>query len=368
MPRSATTSQKPDQRATAPGHVRAFAGAPTSVDEATRSFDIVITTETPVVRCIPDPRVPRSSDPFSGTYIEVGEVLVAAGIDLSRAPRMPFVDCHDTYTSIDKILGKVDDIRVEGTAIVGRVTLTRKRADLLPDIVDGFYGQISAGYFYDDKDTELVEQPDGGMPLLLVKRWTLTEASAVPVAADPNAFIRSLGSRAAPEAASPTEEKTMDIEEIIAAAEEAAAAADAALEAAEEAVGADGTAEELVERVKALRGKRSEEDTAAAAEEKPKPEDTTAEGERADDAEMTDEEKKDIENVRSIAKGYGLDGLVTDLRALGAKPAQIRAAVSKSIAERGAPAASDPVVVKTPVRSAVESFNPNSVYAARNKR
>ncbi|MEE9983287.1 hypothetical protein [Agrobacterium pusense] len=150
MPAKTPTSQPTDQRAPRPGSVRAFVGAPTSVDEATRSFDIVITTETPVRRCLPDPRQPVPiPDNVDASYIKVDEVLVAAGVDLSRAPRMPLIDCHDTYSGIEKILGKIDDVRVEGDAVVGRASLARKHAELLPDIIDGYFGQISAGYDYD---------------------------------------------------------------------------------------------------------------------------------------------------------------------------------------------------------------------------
>lgn len=85
-------------------------------------------------------------DDVDCTYIEVDEVLVAAGVDLSRSPRMPLTDCHDTYSGIEKILGKIDDVRVEGDAVVGRASLARKHAELLPDIIDGYFGQISAGY------------------------------------------------------------------------------------------------------------------------------------------------------------------------------------------------------------------------------
>lgn len=51
---------------------------------------------------------------------------------------MPLNDCHDTYSGIAKILGKIDDVRVEGAAVVGRASLARKHAELLPDIIDGY--------------------------------------------------------------------------------------------------------------------------------------------------------------------------------------------------------------------------------------
>jgi hypothetical protein len=364
MPAKPSTSQPTDQRAPRPGSVRAFAGAPTSVDEATRSFDIVITTETPVRRCLPDPRQPVPiPDNTDASYIEVDEVLVAAGVDLSRAPRMPLIDCHDTYSGIEKILGKIDDVRVEGDAVVGRASLARKHAELLPDIIDGYFGQISAGYDYDlRRDTELVER-DGDVPLLIVKRWLLTEGSLVPVGADPNSYIRSLhGSAPMPSVRSAEhpkhqETKTMDIEEIVAAAEAAVAAAEEAIGAAEDAVPTD-----LVERIRALRGARAEDDTTAATDE------ANTDGARAEGEDKPTADDAEVEAVRSIAKGYGLEKVVTDMRALGARAADIKSAVAKTIAERGAPTSDAAVTVKPAARSAIAAFDPSAVFAARNKR
>lgn len=369
MPAKTPTSPTPDQRAPRPGSVRAFVGAPTSVDETTRSFDIVITTETPVRTWVPNPKIvnPETED---CSYIEVDEVLLAAGVDLSRAPRMPFIDCHDTWTSIDKILGKIDGIRVEGQSVVGRATLTRKRADLLADIADGFYGNISAGFSYDIRTDAEFHEREGEVPLVIVKRWCLNEASAVPLGADPNAFIRSLHGSAAAQSIRKAEpinkqERSMDVEEIVAAAEAAIAAAEDAIVAAEEAASGEGVAD-IAERVKALRGKRaSDEDTAAAEEEK-------TDGERAEGDEPTDDEKREVEAVRSIAKSYGLTKLVDDLSGLRAKPAQIRAAVREAVMKRGlASTPETPAAVQPAKRSPTPSEqlpSARSIYANLNGR
>jgi hypothetical protein len=375
MPAKPSTSPTPDQRAPRPGSVRAFAGAPTSVDEATRSFDIVITTETPVRTWVPNPKVvnPETED---CSYVEVDEVLLASGVDLTRAPRMPFIDCHDTWTSIDKILGKIDNIRVEGQSVVGRTTLTRKRADLLADIGDGFYGNISAGYSYDIRTDAEFHEREGNVPLVIVKRWNLNEASAVPLGADHNAFIRSLNGSVAPNAMSArgadsnkTQERQMDVAEIVAAAEAAIAAAEEAIVAAEEAASGEGVAD-IAERVKALRGTRAtEEDTTAAAEEEEKPTD----GERAEgDDEPTEAEKKEVDAVRSIAKSYGLVKLVDDLAGLRAKPAAIRSAVREAVMKRGLASTPEaPGSVQPAKRSATptEQFpSARSIYANLNGR
>jgi hypothetical protein len=140
-PRKSTTEKRHER----PFSVRAFAGSPTSVNSDTRSFDIVITTETPVRTWIPDPRV-VDVETQDCSYIEVDEVLLTEGLDYSRTPRMPLLDSYDSYSSIDKIAGKIEQVRAEGQSVVGRAFLTSKRADILPDIADRFYGQCSAGY------------------------------------------------------------------------------------------------------------------------------------------------------------------------------------------------------------------------------
>ncbi|WP_117195943.1 hypothetical protein [Rhizobium terrae] len=368
MPAKPTTSQPADQRAPRPGSMRAFAGAPTSVDEATRSFDIVITTEHPVRRLLPDPRQAHPiPDNVDCSYVEFDEVLIASGVDLSRAPRMPLVDCHDTYSGIGKILGKIDDVRVEGDAVVGRASLARKHANLLPDIIDGYFGQISAGYDYDlRRDAEVVER-EGDVPLLLVKRWLLTEGSLLPVGADPNSFIRSFhGSPAQPSVRSAEtpkpQEKKMDIEALVKAAEEAVASAEEAIGAAEDAI-----PEDLVERIRTLRGAKAEEDTGAATDEK-------TDGERAegDDDEPTEAEKKEVEAVRSIAKTYGLVKMVDDLSGLRAKPAQIRSAVREAVMKRGMASTPEaPAAVQPAKRSATPTEqlpSARSIYANLNGR
>ncbi|UFS81555.1 MULTISPECIES: hypothetical protein [Rhizobium] len=342
MPTPIRKSTTPDHRSERPFSMRAFAGQPTSVDVATRSFDAVVTTETPVTQWIEDPRVvplPGKCPPI----IAVGEILLTDGIDLSRARGMPFVDCHQTYGGINAILGKVTDIRAEGQSIVSRITLATRHSDLIGDIAEGFYSQISAGYYYDLADAEFVEQPDGAMPILLVKKWVLTEVSNVAVAADPNAFIRSFQNSAVPgairlrTAAPQDQETTMDIEEVVAAAEAAVTAAEEAISAAEDAV-----PEELVERIKALRAVRADETTDAE-----KIDDSGS----ADDAAAADAEKKDAEAVRSIAKTYGLTKLIDDMRSLGAKPAELKEALKRSIAQRGT-ASEKEVAVEPSKRSA----------------
>ncbi|TBY57986.1 hypothetical protein E0H39_29665 [Rhizobium leguminosarum bv. viciae] len=370
---------------------RAFAGSPTSVDPETRSFDIVITTETPVRTWIPDPRI-TDVETQDCSYIEVDEVLLTEGLDYSRTPRMPLLDSHDSYSSIDKIAGKIEQVRAEGQSVIGRASLTSKRADILPDIADGFYGQCSAGYCV--LEYEITERPDM-VPLAVAKRWLLTEASLVAVGADPNSFIRSAGAPAAPKvifhALPKSQERNMKnlkrglgrkradegtspdapaLDDVIAQAEDAVAAAEAAVDALDAAVSAagDDAGDDVMERAAALRSRfrAAEDETDPDADKKPAEEDgTRADG---DDEDMTEKEKEEVDAVRSIARSYGLTKLVDDMVKLGSRAAQIKTAVRSKIAGGANQSATPAAVVKPAQRAAAPTLNTAAIYAARNKR
>ncbi len=331
---------------------------PVSVNAETGTFTVVMITGTPVRRMIEDPRNP-------GQKILVDEVIVPEGVDLSRAQGMPLVDGHRTDAGIGAVLGKVDNVRLEDGKIVGEAMFASDHEHLLKDVQRGFYrqGSICA----DILEVEWVERPDD-IPLVLITRSLATDYSLVAVGADPNSIIRSADTssppkvtvRAADPATTPSQEKTMEIEEIVAAAEAAIAAADAA-------VAAEGTAPELVERVRALRTARAAEDEGAATSEEEK----AAAVERADGDEAaaeTDEEKAETETIRTVARSYGLGKLVDDMIVLRSKPDDLRKAVRSAIAERGAASTDQSVVVKPAVERAIDKLNHLDVFAARNKR
>lgn len=348
---------KPDeQREKRAGAVRAFAGTPTSVDVANRSFDIVVTTETPVRTWISDPRITGNDlDNVDCSSIEVDEVLVAAGLDMSRAFRMPLIDSHDTYSGIDKIIGKIDNLRVEGNQVVATPTLTRARADLMPDIADGFYGQISAGYT--PLVTEIVER-EGQVPLAMVTKWVLTEASLVAVGADPNSFIRSAGPgptptvtyRALPK--TPTKETTMatkkttnaarkraddgtaagapDIDAIVQQAEDAVAAAETAVSAVDDAVSnSSDVSDETMERARGLRARLR-----AADDEDMNGDDASGDNASGDTSDADAADQKATDEARSIARSYGLTKLVDDMVKLGARSDEVKRSLRTAISAK----------------------------------
>jgi hypothetical protein len=78
------------------------------------------------------------------------EVIRAAGWRFTRlAKNAPFVDSHD-YSSITKVLGRVEDFRVEGGRLVERVRYTREPGTLggwaFKMVRDGFLKAVSVGF------------------------------------------------------------------------------------------------------------------------------------------------------------------------------------------------------------------------------
>jgi hypothetical protein len=313
---------------------RALVGQPIAVDRERRSFSIVISTETPVRTWIPNPACAGMSvaelETTDMSWIEVDEVLLTAGMDYSRAHNMPFMDNHDTYRGLAATLGRVYNVRAEDGKIVGEPVLSRRHADLLDDIEDGLFPQISAGYVVNEY--EVTERPDA-VPLAVAVSWTLHEASAVPVGADPNAVVRSRGLSGYPipkyrmrsaddGAANQTQEKNMELEELVVAAETAEADLEAALDAVVAATD-EGATEEVVARARKLRKLREE----STAEEEVPAGDEQA---RAEGDELTAEEDKENASLEASARAFGLVDKVKALRSAKAKPSVIRAFITKA--------------------------------------
>jgi hypothetical protein len=368
---------------------RAFARVPASVDVEHKSFGIVISTETPVRTSIRNPDQPKLD--ADDAYIEVDEVLLASGLDFSRTVGMPLVDCHDTFSGVNTILGKVDDVRSVGTEVHGTAVLNSRNADLIADIVDGHYNQISAGYGVNSYE---IEHRDGDVPVAYATSWTLYEASLVAVGADPNASVRSAGrsiptptiffrnkpKNTASKAKNPTrkskrmEKRNMDestLEDLITTAEDAVAAVEEAVVAVEDAVAelGDEAPEELVERARKLRNDDEDQEQRKrkkrADEDEDEPKDERKKRNEEDDEEK---EEQEIRSIRSVAKSYGLGQLVTDLAKMNVRSSKIRKAVGDAIAARFATSdfgskASD---IEPRKRSAAPVLDTSAIYARRN--
>jgi len=364
---------------------RAFARVPASVDVEKKSFGIVISTETPVRSFIRNPAQPNMN--ADDSYIEVDEVLLTSGLDFSRTAGMPLVDCHDTFSGVNTILGKVDDVRSVGTEVHGTAVLNSRNSDLITDINDGHYNQISAGYGVNSYE---IEHRDGDVPVAYATSWTLYEASLVAVGADPNASVRSAGrtipapklsyrnkpvtasknsTRAAERIRRKLEKRTMNEEELVELVEAAEAAAEiveeavTAVEAAVAEIG-DDVSDEVLERVRKLRAESDEEQ-----EERKRSDDTEEErGKRNDEEDKKEEEE--IRSIRSIAKSYGLSKAVDDLVALGTRSkdlkASIRSAIMSKAMNANSGARSD--IEPKPVRKEPKLTSARDIYAKLNKR
>ena len=378
---------------TQPLRTRALARAASSVDVETRSFEAILTTETPVRTTIPMPGTLLGAD--SCQWIEVDEVLRTDGLDRSRVERMPLLACHNSW-SMDDYLGQITEVRAEaveglGACVVVAAQFKPSRADMAIDLAAGFYPNTSAGYVVDEYEVSIRE---GAVPLAEAVRWTLIEGSLVPVGADPNARVRSAQPSPHPLPAVrmrsgmtyPTQESRVDLEAQIAAAEAALTAADEAVAAipADVPAGTDAAisaraaavrlralgaaAEPKVEKTEGDGDEGDEEAKAKAAKEKT---DADAEAEKAKAAETADEkaERSQFAAIRSVAQSWGADvlKLADDLAALGTRSAEIRTAVRAEVLKRGASTPA-PEVKPAPKQAAPEMLDTRALYAALNKR
>ncbi|WP_279482258.1 hypothetical protein [Aureimonas sp. SK2] len=362
---------------------RALSRGPSSVVVEARTFQAILTSEHPVRTWIP---APTGDD-----YIEVDEVLLTSGVDLSRARGMPLLDSHCSW-GIEHHLGQVDEIRAEtvaglGDCIVISARVKPSRAEIVAEMAEGFHPNLSAGYVV--HEYELVART-GDVPLARATRWTLLEASLVPIGADPNASVRSGAKPAhspptvrmlADPATTPKQEDTVDLEALLAAAEAAQTAADEAVAAlpADIPAGTDAaiSARAAAVRLRALgaaepKVEKTDEDETD--EEKAKAAKAKADKEAADkakDAETADEkaERSQFAAIRSVAQSWGADvlKLADDLAALGTRSAEIRTAVRAEVLKRGASTPA-PEVKPAPKQAATEILDTRALYAALNKR
>jgi hypothetical protein len=333
--------------------IRRFDGLPTTVDEGAGTFTATVTTETPVKTLVAKPGAVKDEYGFY-EVIEADEVLPAAGLDYSRTPNMHLLDNHNN-TSVDDILGGIRNVRQEGQAIVADAELIETRKYLAREMTKGIFGQVSAGYCVEPEDYEYVERP-GQRLLAIAKRWTLHEVSLVTVSADPYAAVRSKKQPIRQRAADQTqaqETKTMDLEELVTAAEGAIAAV---MNAAD-----DGASDDVVARAKALRAFGTAEDD-------PKNKDDTTDS--SGDATQTDEEKKQVEEARALARSYGKTKLVDDMSKLGARASEIRTALRSAIVAGAGASAADKQDVTPAQRSAdvPASLNTLQIYQRENSR
>ncbi|MGJ8594368.1 prohead protease/major capsid protein fusion protein [Sulfitobacter sp.] len=160
-----------------------------SYDAATRTFEAVIATMTPVVRS-------DAQGPFN-------EVLDPSTLGASAG--MPLLDSHRT-DSVRDLLGRVLSTRVEGQQVIAKLQLsTASDTDPIAQrIADGSLTGVSIGYRVAGWGVSNIN----GQRTKTPTAWSLTEVTLTTNPADPNARVRSddlaLGATARPSETTPT--------------------------------------------------------------------------------------------------------------------------------------------------------------------
>ena len=161
--------------------------APLTFDEESRSVEVVIATETPVLRY----------DWWDERFYD--EVLSMDGVTIPERG-IPFIRNHASY-STDNIIGRTDGLRVEGDKLVGvrhfsslaerEFTLAREGCLIGPSVGyrisetvklrKGESAEVNGKTYTASEDRDLV----------VAARWSPLEDSAVVVPADCNTGMRS---------------------------------------------------------------------------------------------------------------------------------------------------------------------------------
>jgi len=144
---------------------RAATTTPTTVDEATRSVDLLIAT----------------GAPLNGIQL----VCTRAAVTTSDAP-VPVLMSHDNHT--DSMAGRLGPLRFENGKVLARAFLTDAPAADQGWQLARSGCAVSVGASFVSDDTEMVGAIE------VVRRWRLVEVSLVPAGKDPAALTRSLPS------------------------------------------------------------------------------------------------------------------------------------------------------------------------------
>ena len=161
------------------------ADGPSTLDENTRSVEVIMTTEEPA----------RIYDYDRGI---INEVLLMSGAQMPANNQLVMLDTHSRYETAN-IIGSAREIRIEGGSMIGRAYYSTAPEAESPWIKtrEGHLTDYSIGYRVD----EPVWIPEGQTleiqgrlfkgPIQVAVKWTPRELSAVPIGADQNAKARN---------------------------------------------------------------------------------------------------------------------------------------------------------------------------------
>lgn len=165
------------------------AAAASSYDAEAHTVDLTILTDAQIK--MPAWRIGIWDTDYFYEVLDMG----ASSVDLSQveAGNAPLLDAHSRY-SIDDRLGAVKSARIEGDALVASVEFSRsdRAQEIERDFAPGGTPpKVSGGYRV--KTYRFDGNAPDGLPIYRAIEWTFTEASLVPIAADPSAGVRSDG-------------------------------------------------------------------------------------------------------------------------------------------------------------------------------
>jgi hypothetical protein len=160
-------------------------GAPSSLDDKTRSVELVVASETPV----------RVYD--YQRYEEVDEVLLMSGLQ-PMPSQVPLLDSHSRFSTAN-VLGSARDIRVEGGQLIARAFFsgapTGEQAFTLVQeghLTDNSVGyRVNAATWVESGRTVEIEGRQYTGPKKVVTNWSLKEVSLTPIGADEAAKVRA---------------------------------------------------------------------------------------------------------------------------------------------------------------------------------
>lgn len=161
------------------------ADGPNTIDEKTRSVEVVMATDAPAVVRDWDRGI-------------VNEVLLMSGAQLPGNKQLVLLDAHSRYETAN-VIGSAREIKINGSQMIGRAFYSSAPEAESPWIKtrEGHLTDYSIGYRVDEAvwvaegQTQTIDGRVFTGPIQVVTKWTPRELSAVPLGADSFAKARA---------------------------------------------------------------------------------------------------------------------------------------------------------------------------------
>lgn len=159
-------------------------GKPSTLNEETRSIEVVCATEN-IVRVFDYER-----------YEAVDEVLLMSGCQMPESRQVPLLDSHSRYNT-SSVIGSCRDLAVENKQLIGRAHYSSTAETEYTKAKEGHLTDYSVGYVrkqiirIEEKESQEIEGKTYNGPIVVVTKWKLRELSVCPIGADEAAKSRS---------------------------------------------------------------------------------------------------------------------------------------------------------------------------------